>query len=165
MNMEEKATVLIVDDNRNNLELVSSILKKSNYKIFTALSGKNAFEILASESTDLILLDVLMPELDGFEVCLQLKRDVQYKDIPVIFLSAQNDSQAIVRGFEVGGADYIPKPYHIEELIARVKHHIELKQTKELIQKQLEELKQANRFIMGVLHQYSKYVEMNKGKE
>jgi PleD family two-component response regulator len=161
----EKAAILIVDDNRNNIELVNSILKKRNYDIYTALSGKKAFEILASTRIDLVLLDVMMPEMDGFEVCVQMKKDAKYKEIPVIFLSAHNNSDAVVKGFEVGGADYIPKPFHNEELIARVKHHVELKQTKELIQKQLEELQQANRFIMGVLHQYSKYVETNKGKE
>ena len=165
MSTNENATILIVDDNRNNIEVVKGILRNRNYKILTALSGKKAFEVLESEKIDLILLDVMMPELDGFEVCIQLKENTKYKEIPVIFLSAQNNSDAVVRGFEVGGADYIPKPFHNEELIARVKHHIELKQTKELIQKQLDELQQANRFIMGVLHQYSKYVEMNKGKE
>ncbi len=158
----EKATILVVDDHKPNVDIVIGILKKQNYNIIPAYSGPEALEKMSSVSIDLVLLDVMMPKMNGFEVCQKLREDVNYKDIPIIFLSALGDSDDIVKGFTLGGNDYVSKPFRKEELMLRVKNYIELKKAKDMIKKQLTELKEANRFILGVLHQYSKYVEQDR---
>jgi len=133
-----KPTILIVDDTVDNLEMIDTFLQTYNWKILTATSGKQALKMLASCTADLILLDVIMPEMDGFETCRQLKAWDKTKDIPVIFLTAmanQNSRDYQLKGFSVGAVDYITKPIDFEEVLARVKTHLQLR----FLTKQLQE--------------------------
>ncbi|HEX2936289.1 MAG TPA: response regulator [Bacteroidales bacterium] len=162
MKLIENPAILVVDDHKPNVDIVIGILKSENYNIIPAYSGHEALEKIKTLPVDLILLDIMMPKMNGFEVCKRIREDVKYKDIPIIFLSALDEPEDIVLGFTLGGNDYLSKPFRKEELIARVKNYIELKKAKDMIKKQLNDLKEANRFILGVLHQYSKYVEQEQ---
>lgn len=128
MDKENKSFVLIVDDNPINLELLERMLSKIGCKLATVNNGVEALDFAKKNSPDLILLDVMMPEMDGYEVCKRLKKDPDTKNIPVIFLTGKAESQDIVRGFEVGGLDFVTKPFISVELFARVKTQIKLKQ-------------------------------------
>ena len=128
--------VLIVDDVTKNIQLVASFLKQSGYEINYALSGKAALKHVRKANFDLILLDVMMPEMDGFEVCQRLKENPDSKEIPIIFLTAKTDIDSITKAFQVGGVDYITKPFNKAELLARVKMHLE----SQLQKKHLKEL-------------------------
>lgn len=123
---EYLSNILIVDDNPENLKVVSGFLKEAGYKIALALNGLNALEILHDNKIDLILLDVMMPEIDGFEVCQMIKQQKDLHDIPVIFLTALTDTESLLKGFHVGGVDYVSKPFIREELLIRVKNHLDL---------------------------------------
>ena len=117
--------VLIVDDEKFNIELAAVYLKEEGYKLSFALNAKGAIEQVIKKDINLILLDINMPGKDGFEVCGMLKSDYKTRDIPVIFLTAQTDIEYISRAFEVGGVDYISKPFNGVELKARVKTHLQ----------------------------------------
>ncbi len=119
--------ILIVDDTAANLQLLTSILREEGYKVRPATNGKMALESVSKRPPDLILLDIKMPEMNGYEVCTQLKRNNQTKHIPVLFISALNDVNDKVRAFNVGGLDYINKPFQFEEIKARVSTHLQLK--------------------------------------
>lgn len=126
------AKILIVDDNPKNIQVVGNILSENKFQIGFALSGQKAIEILNnSPDYDLILLDINMPSMNGFETCEILRNDPKFADLPIIFLTALNDSDDIVKGFKSGAQDYISKPFNASELVARVKTHIELKQSKD----------------------------------
>lgn len=112
--------ILIVDDNPRNLQLLGRILDQKGYPTAFAMDGERALEMVASDRYDLILLDVMMPKMDGFEVCRRLRADPVTREIPVVFLTARNDPESVVAGFEVGAVDYIVKPFHSRELLARV---------------------------------------------
>ena len=127
MTEKTKAGILIVDDMEENLVLLSRILLNRGYTVKAVDSGKKAIHSAHEAHPDLILLDVNMPNMDGFEACTQLKKDVGTRDIPVIFISALTDVENIVQGFQVGGVDYITKPFEIEEVLARVEIHLALK--------------------------------------
>ncbi len=118
--------ILIVDDNPINLNVLGNILQPSFKNIAVATGGLQALEFAAAERPDLVLLDVMMPDLDGIETCLRLKADPRTADIPVIFLTARIEPDDIVRGFEVGAVDYVAKPFNPHELLARVNTHLEL---------------------------------------
>jgi len=120
-----KFHILIVDDEKLNIELAAIYLKEEGYKLSFALNANSAIESIMTKEIDLILLDINMPGKDGFEVCKLLKEDSKSKDIPVIFLTAQTDIEYISRAFEVGGVDYISKPFNGVELKARVKTHLQ----------------------------------------
>ena len=124
-NLSDK-NVLIVDDVSANLQLLSLIVKSQGYTVFQASSGIEALQIAKSKSISIILLDIRMPEMDGFEFCRQLKADPQIQDIPVIFISAFDDEQTIAAGFQVGGVDFISKPYRKEEVLARLGNHLRM---------------------------------------
>ncbi|MBN2663117.1 MAG: response regulator, partial [Bacteroidales bacterium] len=108
--------ILVVDDIPKNLELVTSFLSLEDYTIYTCNSGIQAIQMLKQKKIDLILLDVTMPDMDGYEVCSRIKLDDKNKDIPIIFLTARNEIEDVVKGFEVGGVDYISKPVNSQEL-------------------------------------------------
>ena len=128
-----KNTILIVDDNSNNLKVVAGVLKEEGYNLRMAKSGKQALGVLSKTIPDLILLDIQMPEMDGFETCLKIKENELLSSIPIIFLTANTDSKSISRAFEVGGVDFVTKPFNSSELLARIQTHIKLKtQTEEL---------------------------------
>ena len=118
--------IFIVDDNLNNLQIIARILKEAGYKISLAENGKSALTQLEKHLPDLILLDVMMPEMDGYEMCRLMKQDDRYKDIPVIFLTAKNQTEDLMEGFNAGGVDYIVKPFQKDELLIRVENHLEL---------------------------------------
>lgn len=122
----KKEDILIVDDTPENLRLLSTMLMAHGYKVRKALNGQMALTASKTLQPDLILLDIMMPEIDGYEVCQQLKADRQTADIPVIFLSALNDVFDKVKAFQVGGVDYITKPFQLEEVIARVRNQLAL---------------------------------------
>lgn len=121
--------ILIVDDNPQNLQLLGKHLNNSGYALSFAMSGVEALSFLrdAKQLPMLILLDIMMPEMDGIEVCRELKKDDRLKHIPIIFLSAKSELEDIIKGFNAGGVDYITKPFFAQELLARIKTHIELK--------------------------------------
>lgn len=124
--MRDKGTILIVDDVKENIDIMVELLKK--YDLIPALEGESAIEIAMQESNiDLILLDIMMPDIDGYEVCKALKIDPKTMNIPIIFLSAKNKQDEIQRGFDVGGVDYITKPFNPDELLSRVSTHIKLR--------------------------------------
>lgn len=133
-------TILIVDDVPKNLQYLGNTLKDENYKFEFATSGIKALEWIKKKSFDLILLDIMMPEMDGFEACEKIRKDKRFKDIPIIFLTAYTDQKNILQGFELGAQDYITKPFNTRELLARVKTHLELKTNKE-------QLKSMNRWL------------------
>lgn len=118
--------ILIVDDTPENLRLLSVMLSKQGYQVRKAINGQMALTAVQALKPDLILLDIMMPELDGYEVCQQLKMKPETANVPVIFLSALDDAFDKVQAFRVGGADYITKPFHFEEVLARVQHQLTL---------------------------------------
>jgi len=120
------AEILVVDDTVASLELLSELLTRAGYNVRPAQDGHMALRSANARPPELILLDVRMPDIDGFEVCRRLKADSRTKDIPVIFLSALSEATDKVTGFDIGAVDYIAKPYHPEEVLARVRTHIEL---------------------------------------
>ncbi|MDD5755174.1 MAG: response regulator [Methylococcales bacterium] len=121
------ADVLVVDDTLANLQLLTSILKEEGYKVRPATSGAMALQAIVKKLPDLILLDIKMPDMTGYEVCEELKRNARTKDIPIIFISALSDVADKVKAFSVGGVDYINKPFQFEEVKARVSTHLKLK--------------------------------------
>lgn len=133
--------ILIVDDTVTNVLLLQVILKNAKYNTISAASGQEALDKVESESPDLILLDIMMPGMNGFEVAQILKSSDIHKEIPIIFLTALNTSQDIVKGFKTGANDYISKPFNKEELLIRVNHQISLVAAKRAIDRQNEELR------------------------
>lgn len=119
--------ILIVDDNPQNLQFLGKLLATSGYSLCIAQNGLEALEFVKTKLPDLILLDVMMPKMNGYDVCKRLKSQQSFKHIPVIFLTARTEPDDIVKGFEVGGVDYVTKPFNSVELLARVKTHVELK--------------------------------------
>ncbi len=134
--------ILIVDDNTQNIQILASILTNNNYQVEYALSGAEAIEWLSDEIFDLILLDIIMPEMNGFEVCEQIKLNNDWKEIPIIFLTAKHDPESIKKGFELGGVDYITKPFYTEELLVRVNTQLQLKNSYDTIKIQSSELRE-----------------------
>jgi len=132
--------ILIVDDVSENIQVAMNILKEENYTFSFACDGEEALNLIKQEPFDLILLDIMMPKLDGYDVCRQAKLIPEVKDTPIIFLTAKNDVDAIAKGFEVGGIDYIIKPFHACELLARIKTHLELSYSKKCLKQQYSEL-------------------------
>ncbi len=125
------AKILIVDDNPRNIEVVASLLSGQNYAIEFADSGEQALEWTAGTVFDLILMDIMMPGMNGYDTCRKIKERDAYKDTPVIFLTAKTDTESLAKAFRAGGVDYIAKPFRAEELLARVATHIELKQRRQ----------------------------------
>lgn len=132
--------ILIVDDVPQNLQILRSTLQKSNYRIAAANNGEVALRYLQKNVPDLILLDVMMPMINGFDVCKQIKEQERLKDIPVIFLTARTEKDDVITGFNAGGVDYITKPFNMSELMSRVKTHISLKKARDTILKMNERL-------------------------
>lgn len=140
-------SILIVDDNPKNLQILGNYLQQEGYKVEFALDGKSALKWIKKTEFDLILLDIMMPVMDGFEVCRILKSDPLYQKIPIIFLTAKTDTESIVNGFDVGAVDYVIKPFKQKELIARVKTQIEIKRGRDEIARFLKEIEYKNKLI------------------
>lgn len=135
--------VLVVDDHPGNIRIIAEMLK-TKYNILAANNGQRAIRIAEEHTPDIILMDVMMPELDGFTACEMLKKNPKTKEIPVVFITAKNEIDDIVRGFTVGGCDYITKPFYPEELFARVSTHIELQHSRKLLKTYIADLEQKN---------------------
>jgi len=133
-------TILIVDDTPDNLRLLKNILEEHGYRVRPAVNGSLALSTIDKEKPDLILLDIMMPDMDGYEVCRLLKANQETADIPVVFLSALDDVEAKVRAFEVGGVDYISKPFQDNEVLARVDTHLSIQLMQRELQEQNEKL-------------------------
>jgi two-component system sensor histidine kinase/response regulator len=140
------ATILIVDDNKKNLQVLGNILAENKYRVAMAIDGTKALELAPKLRPDIILLDIMMPGIDGFEVCSTLKKDTSTCDIPIIFLTAKVDLDDVVKGFTVGGVDYITKPFKKEELLVRIKTQLTLLEHRRKIEQQAKELKELNSF-------------------
>lgn len=161
-NILKTAEVLIVDDYPDNLNVISTILYSVGINPTFANNGKEALEAIGVKLPDLILLDIAMPGIDGYEVCQILKSKEETRSIPVIFLSAKNDTENIVKGFEVGGVDYITKPFNHKELISRVKTQLRLKLSKELIAEQNKQITEQNK---QITKQNTQLKELNATKD
>jgi PleD family two-component response regulator len=135
--------ILIVDDIPENISALAIALESEGFHIKTAAGGEQALQIVHNDSPDLILLDIKMNGLDGFETCLALKKNDATKDIPVIFLTVSKESEAVVRGFTCGGVDYIAKPFRQEEVCARVRTHLYLRALMKEKEKLIVELQEA----------------------
>ena len=133
-------TILIVDDTRDTRDLLSQILTTNGYIVQNESSGKQAISHVQKNPPTLILLDIMMPEMDGYEVCTHLKQNKETADIPIIFISAQDDVKNIVKSFYMGGVDYISKPFNIAEILARIEAHITIHHRKTDLEKQIEDL-------------------------
>lgn len=133
--------ILIVDDVVSNVLLLKILLANEKFQVLTANNGKVCIDVAKRMHPDLILLDVMMPELNGFDTAVILKQDEEVKDIPIIFLTALHNTQDLVKGFKCGASDFLTKPFNKEELLMRVMHQISLVAARRLIQKQYEELK------------------------
>ncbi|MBD2310232.1 response regulator [Desertifilum sp. FACHB-1129] len=134
------ADILIVDDMPDNIRFLSSLLIEQGYRVRKAINGKMALTAIQTIQPDLILLDINLPDMNGYEVCESLKQDEQTQSIPIIFLSALNEALDKVKAFQVGGVDYITKPFQLEEILVRVKHHLMLKTLQNQLQHQNQEL-------------------------
>ena len=130
----EKQRILVVDDSRLNAQIIRDILAE-DYEILVATSGQEALGIVMVKSVDLILLDVVMPKMDGYEVCRRLKNDLETKNIPVIFVSAARNVEDETKGLECGAIDYITNPFNPFIIKARVKNHLELKKYRDILEK------------------------------
>ena len=138
--MNSKYKILVVDDTPKNIQVISSVLQAQGYSIGFATNGKKALESVGKNNFDLILMDVMMPEMDGFEACKILKSDAATASIPLIFITAKVEEESISKGFELGGVDYIAKPFKKSELIARVKTHLELKDYRDNLEQKVHNL-------------------------
>ncbi len=138
------STILIVDDNPHNLQVLANILRETGFRVATAKDGAKALAFVEKRRPDLILLDVMMPEMDGFEVCRRLKAGSATRDIPVLFISALTETADKVNGFEAGGLDYITKPFQKEEVLARLHAHLSLKHAREALEEANRDLSRAN---------------------
>jgi len=144
--MDKKYNILVVDDDSNNIQLAINILKSNkNYNIIFATNGKDALQSVQEYDFDIIILDILMEPMNGYEVCEKLKNDNKTSTIPIIFLTAKNDEESIYKGFEVGGVDYITKPFFEKEFSSRVSTHLELKRLRDKLE---EELKEKDRLML-----------------
>jgi len=149
MNGSGKGTILVVDDTLGSLKMMVEILVSEGYQVRPANSGPLALSSIDSQVPDLILLDIRMPDIDGFEICRRLKADPRTTTIPVIFLSAETDTKERLEGFAVGAVDFIGKPFQREELLARIGTHVELgrlrRRLEELVAQRTDELSVKNK--------------------
>ena len=156
---DHQGTILVVDDTPTNLRVVSAFLQDAGFKVLVAEDGNDAKHIIPQGRPDLILLDVLMPDPNGFETCIQLKAEAETHDIPVIFMTALTDPVEKVKGFQVGGVDYITKPFHQEEVLARVKTHLALRKLRHRLEVQNHQLGEQNRLLRDEINAHSRTKE------
>jgi len=167
--MKKNSLILLVDDIPQNIQLLGAILKNQGYSFALTTSGKETYKLLEKTTPDIILLDVMLPDEDGFSICKKLKSKAKTADIPILFLTAKNDTADKVQGFKVGAVDYITKPFEELEVIERVKNHLQAKldrdqlneynkelevvveqRTNELLKKERDTI--LAQFIQGVVH-------------
>ncbi len=160
MNDETTSLILIVDDNPQNLQLLGNILKKRGYKLAAATNGPQALDFAQKKGPDIILLDVMMPGIDGFETCEKLKNEPSTKNIPVIFLTAKTDAESTALGFEKGAVDFVAKPFNSKELLARVKTHLDLKHATEALRREKEIAEEAKQMAEEATKLKDKFVSL-----
>lgn len=139
-----QGTILIVDDQPANLDLLTAMLTKQGYQVRPAHDGAEALQAVQALSPDLILLDIMLPDMDGYEICRQLQAAESTRDIPVIFLSALDETTDKVKGFAAGGVDYVTKPFHVKEVLARVEAHLALQTMRRRLEDKNTQLERAN---------------------
>lgn len=154
-------SIVIVDDSPDNLRLLVGILHERGYKVRPAPNGDRALATVRKNPPDLILLDIMMPDINGYEVCHQLKKDYQTRHIPVIFLSALNEVLDKVKAFSAGGVDYITKPFQVEEVLARVQTHLKLRIQQKTLELQNIELMKKN----ALIHEQARKLELLATKD
>ncbi|MEY3866531.1 MAG: hypothetical protein RLZZ338_422 [Cyanobacteriota bacterium] len=152
----ERNTILIVDDNQTNLDVLFDLLKNNGYKVLVATDGESAIEQTEYVLPDLIILDVMMPGINGFETCRLLKADPEKKDIPIIFMTALSDTTDKVKGFKSGAVDYITKPFQYEEVLVRVKTHLKISNLQKALGQKNAELGHINENLSKLVEQKTK---------
>lgn len=155
---KHKPLIMLVDDIVRNLQLIADHLVSEGYEVSFATSGKQALDIVDDVMPDLILLDVMMPDMNGYEVCENIKNNSLTANIPVIFLTAKTDTEDILNGFKAGGVDYVTKPFRKDEILARIRTHLELKFAQELLKDHAEKLNNANLHLERELQSAAEYV-------
>ncbi len=155
-----QATILAVDDQPDNLRLLATLLSDRGYKVRKALNGQLALTTIQASPPDLILLDITMPDMNGYEVCAKLKASETSRDIPIIFVSGLGEVLDKVKAFEIGAADYITKPFQLEEVIARVEHQLTIRRQQAQIQAQNQQLQTALRQEQHLNDLKSRFVSM-----
>ncbi|MEH2067350.1 MAG: response regulator [Nostoc sp.] len=138
-NIPENNLILVVDDTTTNLKIVFEILTNAGFEVITEVNGEKALKQVESRLPDLILLDVMMPKIDGFETCKKLKENYETCDIPVIFMTGNSDTESKIKGLNIGAVDYITKPFHEQELLARIKTHLQLRNLTKTLEKRVAE--------------------------
>ena len=139
----QENTILVVDDTPSNLQVLFDVLSEENYRVAIAKNGETALQRVRSSQPDLILLDVMMPGIDGFETCVRLKANPDTRDIPVIFMTALSDLVDKVKGLNLGAVDYITKPIQHEEVLARIRVHLQLRNATRIMEQRTNELNEA----------------------
>ena len=152
LSREDIPNVIVVDDTPANLQLLTGMLKERGYKVRPVPSGKLALQAAKNDPPDLILLDIMMPEMDGYEVCERLKADEKLREIPIIFISALNETMDKVRAFGVGGVDYVTKPFQFGEVDARVRAHLELQRQRRKLKENYEQLRRLEELRDNLVH-------------
>lgn len=156
--MNDTANILLVDDNPRNLELLGKVLKGQDYNLEFAVDGPGAIQWSTSNKFDLILLDINMPGMDGFETCRRIRSAKDMEQIPIIFLTAEISQESILKGFEAGAQDYVTKPFASKELVARVKTQLELKRSRDVVSEFSEQLKTKNKLISDSIN-YAHHIQ------
>jgi adenylate cyclase len=146
--------ILVVDDTPANIQILAGMLKEKGYQVSVATNGKQALDVVGRVRPDLILLDVMMPEMDGFEACRRLKADEQTRQIPIIFLTAKTETSDIVQGFELGAVDYVAKPFNTHELLARVTTHLTMDELRRSLAGKNAELARAHELVRRAFGRY-----------
>ncbi len=170
MREDKKGRVLVVDDNPKNIQVIANLLNDNDYLVEVALGGLEALKWCKNESFDLVILDIMMPEIDGFEACRRIREIPSYDIVSIIFLSAKNDVESVATGLKIGGQDYVSKPFDSIELLARVATHIELKKNREIllknndilnetVHKKTQELKVLNQKLVNISFIKNKFIE------
>ncbi len=158
--MTEHPTVLIIDDSHMNLSLLSQLLTQDNFDVLVADNGQTGLQIAKQTPPDIILLDVIMPEWDGYETCHHIKNEPTLAHIPIIFLSAYNDTEKKVHALKSGGVDYISKPYQKEELLARIHTHLNLAHSHQNLERDIaNKTEQIKTLLLALQHSYEKSQE------
>lgn len=173
---EKSSKILVVDDNPKNIQVIGSILKEaSEYDIGFAMNGKQALELLLEAGDyDLVLLDVMMPVMNGYETCKAMRQNERLRETPVIFLTAYNEPEQVVAGFEAGAQDYVAKPFNSKELLSRIKTHLELKKSRdalislnnnleEIVNERVKEIQQTREVTIDCMASIAEYRDLETG--
>lgn len=152
--VESRPRVLVVDDRRESLHLLQAVLRSAGIECFACRDGQSALDFLTDRAVDVILLDVMMPQIDGYEVCRRIKSDERTRDIPILFLAAKLETEDKLKGFAVGGHDYLSKPINHQELLARTHAALRVKQLQDQLKEQIQLQQRINQLHQGMLSEH-----------